>query len=391
MKTTLVGISILALASGSVAQSTSATPPEKPVITIGCDDARIALAPYAWKLTGSGVNARAEASMPGAYLKLDFEGSTEVGLLVDGAANVGALPPSMPVIDYSVDDGAYSTTQLSRMGEVYVLPLAQALDAGKPHHVEVYFRAASLAPDRWTQSTHHLRIAGVQLDAGARLVPPAMRAKRAIAFGDSITEGVNVEGNVPYYSNLLMNNARGTWLPIVCAALGCEYGQLGTGGQGMVTTTLQIPPLPQTWDHYDASSSRLKNGLLEPEPDYIFSEMGTNDFAEKDKKRTHLDITEAYRGWLNAVRKSSPNARIFCITPPLGWHAPEVQAVVHARNQAGDAKVYLIDTAPLAAGFKPDGATTLAGDGVHPSQYGNAILGALIAAETQKAIDVRVK
>ncbi len=56
---------------------------------IGIDDARIALAPYVWKRTGSGDTARAEATMPGAYLKLDFVGSTAVGLLVDGTANDG--------------------------------------------------------------------------------------------------------------------------------------------------------------------------------------------------------------------------------------------------------------------------------------------------------------
>jgi len=321
-------------------------------------------------------------------MKLDFLGSRTVGLLVDGTANNSCAVPSMPVIDYSVDDGAFKTTQLSRTGDVYVLPLAEGLEASKQHHVAVYFRAASLAADRWTQATHHLRIAGVQLDAGGALVSTQLRAYRAIAFGDSITEGVNVEGTVPYYSNLLMNNARGTWFPIVCAALDCEYGQLGTGGQGMATTAMQIPPLPRTWDHYDQGSSRLTNGLLEPEPDYIFCEMGTNDFEEKDKKRTDLDITKAYLTWLATVRKSSPNAKIFCITPPLGWHASEVQAAVRARNTAGDKNVYLIDTTPLKAGFKVgEGATTLAGDGVHPSQYGNALLGAFIAVEAQKALN----
>ncbi len=294
----------------------------------------------------------------------------------------------MPVIDYSVDDGAFTTVQLSRTGKVYLLPLAHALEADKQHHVEVYFRAASLASDRWTQATHHLRIAGIQLDAGGKLVPTPLRAKRAIAFGDSITEGVNVEGTVPYYSNLLMNNARGTWFPIVCAALNCEYGQLGTGGQGMVTTTMQIPPLPQTWDQYERGSSRLTNGRLDPAPDYIFCEMGTNDFEEKNGKRTHLDITAAYLAWLVAVRRSAPHAKIFCITPPLGWHAAEIQEAVRSRRADGDSKVYLIDTAPLKAGFKAgEGATTLAGDGVHPTQYGDAILGAFIGVETQKAID----
>ena len=360
----------------------------KSVARIACDDVRIAFSPYVWKRTGTGESARVEAAMPGAYLKLDFTGSSTIGLLVDGTSNNNCATSCMPVIDYSEDDGPFTTIQLSLTGRVYVLPLARGMEVGKIHHVECFFRAACLAPDRWTDATHHLRIAGVELDADGKLISPPLQAKRAIAFGDSITEGVNVDGTVPYYSNLIMNNARGAWFPIVCAALGCEYGQLGTGGQGMIRTNVPIPPLPQTWDHYDATSSRLANGLLQPEPDYIFCEMGTNDFEEDDKKRRHMDITHDYINWLIAVRKSCPNSKIFCITPPLGWHRSEISQVVSDRLAAGDRNVYLIDTEPLIAGFRSnEGATALAGDGVHPSQYGNAMLGALIAVEAQKALD----
>jgi lysophospholipase L1-like esterase len=184
-----------------------------------------------------------------------------------------------------------------------------------------------------------------------------------------------------------MNNARVTWFPLVCAALDCEYGQLGTGGQGMVRTNLQIPPLPETWDHYDATTSRLSAGLLQPEPDYVFCAMGTNDFEEKDKVFKHMNITAAYTGWLAAVRKASPHAAIFCVTPPLGWHASEVGEAVAARRRDGDPQIYLIDTAPLKGGFRAgDGATRLACDGVHPSVYGNAMLATLIVAEAQKAL-----
>ncbi len=325
--------------------------------------------------------------MPGAYLKLAFHESKAIKLLIDGTANHACPESSMPIVEYSVDEGPWKVTQLEKTGELHPLTLAEGLDAGREHRAEIYFRAANLGPKRWESSTVHLRIAGIQLDAGGSLLPFALRSKRAIGFGDSITEGVCVEGLCSYYDNLLMNNARVTWFPMICAALDCEYGQLGTGGQGMIRTNIQIPPLPQTWDHYDATTSRLTNGLLLPEPDYVFCEMGTKDFEGDDRKRKHMDISAAYTGWLCAMRNACPYARFFCIVPPLGWHATEVQAAVTARNKAGDQKVYLIDTAPLKAGFRTgEGATTLAYDGVHPSVYGNAMLGAFIAVEAQKVI-----
>jgi lysophospholipase L1-like esterase len=242
-----------------------------------------------------------------------------------------------------------------------------------------------LGPNRWQASTVHLRLAGFELDDGGSLLNCPIKTKKAIGFGDSITEGVANEGSGPYYSNLMSNNARATWLPLVCNALDCEYGQLGTGGQGMVKP-IEIPPLPQTWDHYDEKTSRLTDGLLTPEPDYIFCAMGTNDHRVIRGEIEMLPIGEQYVQWLADVRKACPHAKIFCIVPPLGWHDKEIIEAVAARNKAGDANVHLIDTAPLKSYFSVKNPTQLAPDGVHPSVFGNAMLGAFIAAETQKIL-----
>jgi hypothetical protein len=107
--------------------------------------------------------------------------------------------------------------------------------------------------------------------------------------------------------------------------------------------------------------------------------MGTNDFLK--------NIAADYARWLADVRKACPHARFFCVIPPLGLHEGEVRDAVAARNKAGDTRVYLIDTAPLKRGFRVGtGATQLGYDGVHPSMYGHAMLGALIAGEVQKIL-----
>lgn len=379
-----------ALLLNGCSRSASAAAPsgpieQKPAVRFDADAAAVSFAPYVWKRTGSGAAARAEATMPGAYLKTAFQGSASIGVLIDGTANNGCPAEAIPVVDYSVDEGAFQSVRLTKTGEVYALPLADKLDRSVPHRLEVHFRSAALGPARWQASTVHLRIAGIELEQGGSLAPYTLRRKLAIGFGDSITEGVCNEGSCPYYSNLMMNNARSTWFPLVCSALDCEYGQLGTGGQGMVRP-IEIPPLPQTWDHYDASTSRLTDGLLLPEPDYVFCAMGTNDFRITTGGREHLDITDAYTTWLAAVRKACPRSLCFCVVPPLGWHAKEIAAAVTARNRSGDRDVYLIDTAPLKAAFNESQGTQLAADGVHPSVYGNAMLAALIAVEVQKIV-----
>ena len=313
---------------------------------IAVDAPQTVLAPYVWKRSGAGVASRVEATMPGAYIRWSFGGSRSIRLLVDGTANNGCPAAAMPVVDYSVDGGVFQSVQLTKTEKVYAIVMAEGLDATTEHRLDVCFRAACLGPERWQASTVHLRIAGIELDQGGSLLDCPQRPKCAIGFGDSITEGVCNEGSCPYYSNLLMNNARATWFPLVCAGLNCEYGQLGTGGQGMVRP-IEMPPLPQTWDHYDAATSRLTDGRLLPEPDYVFCAMGTNDFRSTAGRREQIDITEAYADWLAAVRKACPRSLCFCVVPPLGWHGPEIAAAVAARHQAGDDRVYLIDTAPL--------------------------------------------
>ena len=129
----------------------------------------------------------------------------------------------------------------------------------------------------------------------------------------------------------------------VAAALDCEFGQLGSGGLGM-TRALNLPPLAEVWHRYDATTSRLTGELLVPEPDYVFCSLGTNDYEK--------DITADYMGWLTAVRRACPHARVFCIVPPLQVHRQEIAAAVATRNQAHDLRVHLIETVRLAAGFR---------------------------------------
>ena len=274
---------------------------------------------------------------------------------------------------------AFQVAPLSRVDEQYTLPLAQSLDAGKPHRLEVFFRASDLLQNRWESPRAHLRIAGIALDGGGVLLPFSRRPGKAICFGDSITEGVGADGLFTSWQSLGVNNARATWFPTVCAVLDCEYGQLGSGGLGM-TRTLNLPPLPQVWHRYDATTSRLTGELLLPEPDYVFCSLGTNDYEK--------DITADYTAWLTAMRRACPNARIFCIVPPLQVHRQEIAAAVASRNQAHDRRVHLIETARLATGFRVgQGATQLGHDGVHPSQFGHAMLAAVIAADVRAILD----
>jgi lysophospholipase L1-like esterase len=316
--------------------------------------------------------------MPGAYVRGMFQNAERISLVIEGEANAGCRAESMPAIEFSVDEGPYRIVQLTKTAREYSLPLASQLNPERAHRVEVLFRAADLTNGRWTKTASRLRLVGFQLNAGASAAPTPVRPKRAIGFGDSITEGVGADGEFTSWQKLDKNNARATWFPMVAAALNAEYGQLGSGGQGMVRA-LELPALTETWAKYDAETSRLKNGVLSPPPDFVFCAMGTNDFEK--------DITETYARWLQDVRKACPKAEVFCIVPPLQVHEREISSAVEARRREGDSRVHLIATASLASEFRVNqGPTRLAYDGVHPSVYGQARLAALIAVDVGKAL-----
>lgn len=347
-------------------------------------------APYVWKRDGAGGSL--EAAMPGAYLKCAVRGTANLGIVIDATANAGCAPESMPVVDYAIDDGPFQAVQLSITGKRYVLPLAAGLNPAASHRLEFYFRAGDMTQARWTSPIARLRVGGLAVDAGGTLIARERRARTAIGFGDSITEGVGAESLFTSWQKMDASNARVTWFPIVCAALNCEYGQLGSGGQGMSQPVPGgLPPLPQTWDRFDAQESRLVEGRLAPEPDYVFCCMGTNDFDRSRGPDCRMNLTPIaadYERWLSDVRRACSSTRIFCVTPPFLVHADEIRAAVSARQMSGDERVHLIDLAPLQMDFRPE-ARKFAYDGCHPTLLGHAILGAFIAAETQTIRDDR--
>lgn len=356
---------------------------EKPVGTdplfaqrISITDPAVVLAPYVWKPVGDREIPMVEACLPGAYLRVEVQGTRRVQLLIDGTTNAGCPRESMPVVESSIDERPFVVVPLTITDREYALPLATDLTSDEPHRIDVYFRASDLTCDRWTSPKTHLRLIGLGVDETGIALPRQRRPRLAIGFGDSITEGVGGDGLFTSWQKLEVNNARATWLPFVCRALDCEYGQLGCGGQGMVRG-LNLPSLQTTWERYDDSLSRLSAGRLFPPPDFVFCAHGTNDFEK--------DITDDYAAWLSAVRTACPEARIFCIVPPLGLHRDEIVAAVTRRRSAGDVRVHLIDTAPLEAEFRVgQGPTRLAADGVHPTVEGQAHLAALILREVER-------
>jgi lysophospholipase L1-like esterase len=251
------------------------------------------------------------------------------------------------------------------------------VEANASHTIELWFRAATLI-DRWTTPRPRLRIAGLSLDHDGVLTPTRRRAKRAIGWGDSITEGVGVDGHFTSWTALAPNNAMGTWFPIMAQALDAEFGQLGSGGAAIaVPIPGGLPALVDAWSIFDSDgTSRLSQGRLMPEPDYLFSNLGTNDAA---------DPSAAYADWLRSVRAAAPRTVIFVVVPINGRWRAELAGLVGRLHAAGERRICLIDCPHLQAGASARGfPTSMAFDGCHPTLYGEALFGAAIAVQASR-------
>ncbi len=343
--------------------------------------AEVFRAPYVWQE----VNGSIDACMPGAYLRFAATDSDAMGVVIDRSANRACPAISMPMVEFFVDGGPVKTFQIPPPADgdadEFVLIFAENLDPAQIHTAEIHFRSANLMLDRWSSPLTHLRLSGVLIGRGAQLSMATRRSRLAIGFGDSITEGIGAAKPFTGWHDLSASRAQSSWFPLACAALDCEYGQLGTGGQGLVNGSEKImPPLLHTWSRYSATASRLNDdGLLLPEPDLVFCAMGTNDFYQDITEPR--DIEKDAEAWLRAVRSACPAALIFWLIPPLGMHEGEIfRAVVRLREE-GDERIFCIDTAPFRHGYdaasKP---SRYADDGVHPNAEGAALLGALAAA-----------
>ena len=175
-----------------------------------------------------------------------------------------------------------------------------------------------------------------------------------------------------------MNNARETWFPIVCAALDCEYGQLGSGGLAM-TRKLNLPPLPQIWDHHDPATSRSSTACCCPSL-ITSSAVSARTTLRRTSPRTTLP------GWLRrGTVAHGPGCSV--LSRRWGFTGKKSRRPSKSAKRGRDSRVHVIDPRGSPTGFRAGrGATHLAFDGVHPSGYGQGMLGALIAVEAQKVL-----
>jgi hypothetical protein len=300
------------------------------------DNAAILYSPFNWGVTAQS----AKTINSGAYFKVLF-GGTSCRLTSDTSSN---LPP------YSefwarVDGGPVTQYALSSGNPMFTVATGLV---NRKHLLEVVIKSTSETIDRWTKQRTAIVFTGLLLDNGATVTAPARKLFNIVIFGDSITEGVRVNGYTGIANDTDRNDALQVYSWLLSQELPAEVGVVGFGATGINTSgSGNVPLLANSYAYLWAGQPR---SFSDPEPDLIIYNEGTNDGSS---------ISAGMVAVVRALLQAAPNAKQLLLLPFNGSHASDLKA---AATTVGNSKVSFGDT----TGFFN---TSDSSDSLHPYGY----------------------
>jgi hypothetical protein len=286
-----------------------------------------------------------QSNWAGSYLRTGFTGTT-VKLKQRNVINLYV----------SVDGSAFKTFD-NVSGTVNVTP--SGLKAGN-HTLVVSYRqvAGSYKGDAG--------FGGLVLDAGAKTFAVPVRPQLVEWVGDSITAGATS-------SQLAVTD----YAFVASEQIGVEHTQIAIGGMCLAElTAAQSTRGVACWGQegrYFTQNAVLGSAAWDfskYQADAVVINLGTND---KSHGVSGADFQAKYTTFLTNIRAKYPKAALLALETFSKRYAAETQAAVKARNAAGDANVFYINS----EGWLPADGSGLS-DSVHPNDKGHLAIAAKI-------------
>lgn len=202
--------------------------------------------------------------------------------------------------DVTVDD---ATQVVSGGARRWVWPSSLA---DGPHRLKIVKRSEADAG--------HVGFLGVELAAGAKIVPPASPAYRLkVQFiGDSITVGANNEDGVEdQWEDRRTHNHVLSYGYLTSQALGADHRAMAVSGMGICEGFVPMIAA-DTWNKVYPRTEPLSADLAGWVPDLVFVNLGENDdaFTRAQGRPLPAGYTDGYVRLIHAVRAAWPNAQI---------------------------------------------------------------------------------
>ncbi len=292
-------------------------------------------------VTGRWPKNAAKSTANGNYFEFGFCGDYAII-----GFDISYCRTPFPHMYINVDDGANIEVPLDRFIRI------SAKD-GK-HKVRVIMKGSVESHHRWFEPIESC-VSLLDIEADAFWDLPEDNRPVIEFIGDSVTEGIEVDGHLKYYKSnddmVYWDDATATYAWLTAEKLNLRpvimaYGSLGTTQTGAGN----IPPVGISYKYYsDGSPMDSINA------DFIVINHGANDrFADTEV------FTQKYLEFLDIVRERNPKSKIIALTPFFGCLTKEIKTAVDKHNaEKGDDVIYIDST-----GWIPP-------EPVHPSREGH--------------------
>ncbi len=163
--------------------------------------------------------------------------------------------------------------------------------------------------------------------------------------------------------------------------MNADYGQVAFSAQGWLASGFaNVPTLPNSWNLYSQSLSRLVTGKLSPIPAAVFVNSGTTDGSS--------NIQSTVVSWLAAIRAAvNANTPIIIIIP---FNQNQQANLAAAIVTAADPYVYTLNlgtsgTYGIEGTLSFPTATRTSYDGLHPDVPSSGFLATMLAGKIQNS------
>lgn len=269
----------------------------------------------------------AVTTTPGAYAEIAFQGSHAV-LHFDLTMNLHPFPH----LWLSLDGGARFEVPLDRVIRI------EAPSKGN-HVLRLLFKGSMEVLNRW-QVPLVGKIHFLGMEAEDRGVLPEDTRPVLEFLGDSITEGVLIDGNYKFASPDQFNrpnqdDSTATYAWLTAEMLGCRPVIMGYGGIGVTRGGCGgVPKAALAYPYNMEGSPRLQE-----KPKAIIVNYGANDLANGEKA-----YIEQYEGLLKIVRDLNPGIRIIVLSAFRGVFPEALKALVARLNLEWEDDLIFIDS-----------------------------------------------
>ncbi len=352
-------------------------------------DGHIYFSPYSWY---NGGNYKL-TTIGGGYVKVAFTGNY-LALGVD-ISKLGDVPPEHLIVHAYIDSTKkYVSKTLSDVSNGKLV-LADNLSAGT-HYATIYLSKTDTEDAWYGDPKSALRVTGIHIASGQQVLdlhdtPIAVKNRRVVFYGDSITEGAGLSG------------AELSFAPKLAELVGAEYGQNGNGGIGWFLGGSR--GLDQFyfadvndrgyWRYYFQNAPRFidnnpSKGYIDGTPDAVFLNMGENDGNQKQPMSAD-EIKKALTNWIADARASvAPDTQIFVIVP-FNFNSPKAQyqrfktAFVagfeeYAKTNPNDKNTHLLDLGTDGFDMVKNNST----DRLHPNAFAAEQLAQMLSKQIEQ-------